>query len=77
VLVHVTTSKGGPKPLTSNCQYTYKSAQVWHGGAWTKLRMSALGQKQTEHVRVMSALPPKADIANAVGMSAKCRKTRH
>jgi hypothetical protein len=26
--------------------------------------MSALGQKQTlEHVRVMSALPPKADIA--------------
>jgi hypothetical protein len=31
VLVHVTTSKGGPKPLTSNYQYTYKSAQVWHG----------------------------------------------
>ena len=37
---------------------------------WKSLLMSALGQKQTfrsvrtsEHVRVMSALPPKADIA--------------
>ena len=29
--------------------------------------MSALGQKQTsEHVRVMSALPPKADIVDAM-----------
>jgi hypothetical protein len=28
-----------------------------------ELRMSALGQKQTSaHVRIMSALPPKADI---------------
>ena len=26
-----------PQPLTSNRQYTYKSAQVWRGGAWTKL----------------------------------------
>ena len=32
-----------------------------HSKAW--LLMSALGQKQTSaHVRVMSALPPKADI---------------
>src|SRR5215469_10625974 len=23
--------------LTSNYRYVYKSAQVWHGGAWTKL----------------------------------------
>ena len=34
---------------------------VHHGKFW--LPMSALGQKQTSaHVRVMSALPPKADI---------------
>jgi hypothetical protein len=25
------------RPLALNYQYTYKSAQVWHGGAWTKL----------------------------------------
>src|SRR5262249_45996145 len=32
-----------------------------------KLSMSALGQKQTsEHVRAMSALPPKADIADGM-----------
>ena len=31
-------------------------------------RMSALGQKQTSaHVRVMSALPPKADIDQHAG----------
>jgi hypothetical protein len=31
------------------------------------MAMSALGQKQTSgHVRVMSALPRKADIANAM-----------
>jgi len=36
--------------------------------------MSALGQKQTLHqVRVMSALPPKADIRVAA-MSALCQK---
>jgi hypothetical protein len=35
--VHVTTSKGGPSPSSQTTQYTYKSAQVWHGGAWTKL----------------------------------------
>jgi hypothetical protein len=30
----------------------------------TRLLMSALGKKRTSaHVRVMSALPPKADIA--------------
>jgi hypothetical protein len=30
--------------------------------------MSALGHKQTsEHVQSMSALPPKADIADAMG----------
>jgi len=34
---------------------------VHHGKFWPP--MSALGQKQTlEHVRVMSALPPKADM---------------
>jgi hypothetical protein len=32
VLVHVTTSKGGPSPSSQTTQYTYKSAQVWHGG---------------------------------------------
>jgi hypothetical protein len=31
----VTTSKGGPSPSSQTTQYTYKSAQVWHGGAWT------------------------------------------
>src|SRR6516225_5168608 len=37
--------------------------------------MSALGQKQTSaHVRVMSALPPKADIGERGGMSALCQK---
>jgi hypothetical protein len=35
--------------------------------------MSALGLKRTwKHVRAMSALPPKADIA--IGMSALCSK---
>jgi hypothetical protein len=33
--------------------------------------MSALGQKQTlQHVRVMSALPPKADITRSVANTA-------
>ena len=37
--------------------------------------MSALGQKQTSaHVSVMSALPPKADIAQPIGMSASGHK---
>ena len=40
-----------------------------------KLPMSALGQKQTSgQVRVMSALPPKADIVSACGMSVPCQK---
>jgi len=35
--------------------------------------MSALGQKQTSaHVRVMSALPPKADIRERDYQFAKC-----
>ena len=37
--------------------------------------MSALGQKQTFAVQKgMSALPPKADMCSALGMSAKCQK---
>ena len=37
--------------------------------------MSALGQKQTcAAQKVMSALPPKADMCGATGMSAKCRR---
>ena len=37
--------------------------------------MSALGQKQTcAAQQVMSALPPKADICGAIGMSALCQK---
>jgi hypothetical protein len=41
----------------------------------TKARpMSALEQKQTWlHVRVMSALPPKADIADCECMFAMCQ----
>jgi hypothetical protein len=35
--------------------------------------MSALGQKQTsEQLRAMSALPPKADIAERYVLSVKC-----
>jgi hypothetical protein len=38
-------------------------------------RMSALGQQQTlAHVRVMSALPPKADMELSRVMSALCQK---
>src|SRR5262249_40458584 len=41
-------------------------APMSHGGN-PEPRMSALGQKQTsEHVRSMSALPPKADIGTKV-----------
>ena len=37
--------------------------------------MSALGQKQTfAAAKVMSALPPKADMCGALAMSAKCQK---
>ena len=37
--------------------------------------MSALGYKQTfAPQKVMSALPPKADICGAQSMSAKCQK---
>jgi hypothetical protein len=37
--------------------------------------MSALGQKQTSRPEIsMSALPPKADMADRIGMSAKCLK---
>src|SRR5215469_12894876 len=37
--------------------------------------MSALGQKQTlGKVRLMSALPPKADMVERLGMSALCQK---
>jgi hypothetical protein len=37
--------------------------------------MSALGQKRTlQPDEMMSALPPKADIAERVGMSALCQK---
>ena len=37
--------------------------------------MSALGQKQTfECIRAMSALPPKADIAERCRLSALCQK---
>jgi len=40
-----------------------------------KLRMSAMGQKQTsEKVQLMSALPPIADIPEKIGMSALCQK---
>ena len=36
--------------------------------------MSALGQKQTfAPQKVMSALPPKADMCGALGMSALCQ----
>ena len=40
--------------------------------------MSALGQKQTcaAH-KPMSALPPKADMCDAKGMSALCQKRTH
>ena len=37
--------------------------------------MSAMGQKQTLRcILVMSALPPKADIAEVTGVSALCQK---
>jgi len=37
-------------------------------GRWSRVKMSALGQKQTCAVQnVMSALPPKADMCSAHG----------
>src|SRR6516162_3471168 len=42
------------------------ASEAWLHGRKLELRMSALGQKQTSaHIRVMSALPPKADITAA------------
>jgi len=42
------------------------ASEAWLHGRKLELRMSALGQKQTSaHIRVMSALPPKADITTA------------
>ena len=47
------------------------SGLVRHSKAW--LLMSALGHKRTlKHVRLMSALPPKADIETQ-----SCAKSRH
>ena len=48
-----------------------------YGGVYLML-MSALGQKRTlEHVRVMSALPPKADIALHRSECLLCAKSGH
>jgi hypothetical protein len=47
------------RPNNVRMGYAYSK---W-AGSFVATRMSALGQKQTSaHVRVMSALPPKADI---------------
>jgi hypothetical protein len=46
-------------------------------GSNPKPLMSALGQKQTlAHVRIMSALPPKADIALHRSECPLCAKSR-
>ena len=58
----------GPEGQTRN-----GSNPVARGESWPA--MSALGQKQTcAAQKVMSALPPKADVCSATGMSAKCQK---
>ena len=47
-------------------KFRYVNHDLWvvTEGARKQVQMSALGQKQTSaHVRVMSALSPKADIA--------------
>src|SRR6516164_6067944 len=45
----------------SNYQYTYKSAQVWHGGAWTKLlrraRKGRVGPLESALLCCASLLP--------------------
>jgi hypothetical protein len=56
----------GQYPSTSWNNYSARNAVP------AKALMSALGQKRTSpHVRVMSALPPKADVVELV-MSASC-----
>src|SRR5262249_18918516 len=51
---------------TTNLPHLFHAHRKWGMGAGeqsTRRVMSALGQKRTSHqVRVMSALPPKADI---------------
>jgi hypothetical protein len=69
---HITMKvRGKPYPTTA-----LNEAVVHHSK--TAQPMSAMGQKQTSRqVRVMSALPPKADIAQHGGNVRFCARRRH
>src|SRR5262249_24752515 len=57
-------TKARTTPTRTRLQQGFATGEMGFGGRFARQQlMSALGQKRTlEHLRAMSALPPKADI---------------